>query len=119
MKTHQEWYKRVRADIYALASKRPADIPPGQWEFVVGWTVNLHANCNADFTKVDPNKRELFAAELEKKLRGPVDMSMIDWIWDEYERITQLGKSYSDKYRPTKSDDLKHAEEGCFGIPVK
>jgi hypothetical protein len=119
MKTHNDWYKKVRADIYGLASKRPADVTRGQWEFIIGWTVNLHANCVADFTQVTAIGQDSFASEFEEKLRGSVDISTIDWVWDQYAKFTKSGKLYSDKYRPTKSDDLKHAEEGCFGIPVK
>jgi hypothetical protein len=109
----------VRADIYQLASKRPDDVPRGQWEFLIGWTVNLHANCGADYTQVNEGEREAFAEELEKKLKGHVDMSTIDWMWDTYETLTKSGKLYSDKHRPTKSEDLKYAEAGCFGIPVR
>ena len=33
-----------RADLFALADKRPADVPPEQWEFMVGWTLLLYGN---------------------------------------------------------------------------
>ena len=28
---HLHWYGRVRADLFALADKRPTDVSPGQW----------------------------------------------------------------------------------------
>src|SRR5207253_3040178 len=53
IREHSRWYDQVRADLYSLADKRPADVPPGQWEFMVGWTINLHANWGASHTYVD------------------------------------------------------------------
>jgi hypothetical protein len=113
-----DWSKRVRKDLRELIGKRPADIPPGQWEFAVGWTLNLHANCAA-YATTSLDELELFEERLEAKLRGRVDLTTIDWIWDEYERITDCGKRYSDKYRPTKSPVFQEAAEGCFGLGVK
>ena len=118
MYSHQKWSKRVRADIYSLADKRPPEINRGQWEFAIGWTINLHANCATSYTWVDRREMEPFADELERRIRGPVDMSTIEWIWDEYVRITRHGREYSDRYRPSRSEGWQRATEGWFGIPV-
>lgn len=116
---HRRWYDQVHADLYALADKRPADVPPGQWEFMVGWTINLHTNWGAHHTYVDRDQMWPFLAELEQRLQGPVSVATIDWIWDEYARFTKGGRGYGEGYRPTRSPYLQHAQPGCFGIPVR
>lgn len=116
---HLRWHRQVRPDILALAHKRPLGVSNGQWEFAVGWTLNLHANAGGIHTTVDPDWRLGFAAELRRRLDGPMTLADIDWIWDEYAAHTKYGPSYSDKYRPTRSEAFAHAEQGCFGIPVE
>jgi hypothetical protein len=50
---------------------------------------------------------------------GPVTVATIDWIWDEYARITNGGRLYGERYRPTLSSDLQHARPGFWGIRVR
>jgi hypothetical protein len=114
IRVHGEWDARVRADIRQLACNRPPDVPKGQWEFMVGWTWQMHCNCGMIHTSVEPGWREEFATELERRLAGPMSVADIDWIWDEYAAHTKGGRSY-DRYRPTRSEDLKDAVEGCYG----
>ena len=116
---HLQWYGRVRADLVALADKRPTDVSPGQWEFMVGWTINLHANSAAAKEWVDRGETWPFIEELERRLKGPVTVATIDWIWDEYARITKGGRLYGERYRPTLSSDLQHAQPGFWGIRVR
>lgn len=103
IRVHREWSNRVEADLKSLAGKRPADITLDEWESLVGWTLNLHGNCGVHYAWVDRAEREPFLAELERRLQGPVSVATIDWIWDEYARITKYGQTYSDKFRPTRS----------------
>jgi hypothetical protein len=116
---HRWWHEWARAGIYALADKRPADVPPGRWEFMVGWTLNLHSNCGTWHTWVDREQMWPYLDELERRLHEPVSVATIDWIWDEYARITKGGRGYGERYRPTHSSDLEFAQPGCFGIRVK
>jgi hypothetical protein len=58
-----------------------------------------------------------FERELNRRLKGPVDLQTIDWIWDEMARLTPNGKTYSDSYRPTTPERLKEFEEGSFSWP--
>lgn len=108
----RQWYSDVRADIYSLASKRPPDVSRGEWENMVGCTINLHANCGHS---VDTDWRDRFAAELKRRLQAPVDVATIDWIWDEYVRFTKVGKSYSDMFRPTTPENRTESD---FGMHV-
>jgi|APCry1669189000_1035189.scaffolds.fasta_scaffold227795_1 hypothetical protein len=116
---HLSWFGRVRADLYSLADRRPADVTPGQWEFMVGWTINLHANSAAAKKWVDGGEIWPFVEELERRLKEPVTVATIDWIWDEYARFTKFGRLYGERYRPTQSPDLQHVQPGVWGIRVR
>jgi|SRR5262245_4006302 len=119
LRSHARWYNRVRDAIRELASRRPPEVSRGQWEFVIGWTLNLHANCGGSAGAEGREWQEAFVAELKRRLQGPVGLNTIDWIWDEYERATRHGKDYSDRWRPTRPENLAQAEYVSFGIQVK
>jgi hypothetical protein len=115
---HSRWFGEVHEDIKGLLRKRPPDVPKGQWEFAVGWTLNLHGNAGGIWYTVERGWRPGFAAELHRRLAGPVGLADIEWIWDEYAAHTKHGAWYSDKFRPTRSEAFPLAVEGCFGLPV-
>jgi hypothetical protein len=116
--THSRWYWRIRGDIMELVHKRPPELSKGQWEFVVGWTINLHANCGGIYSSVDPAWPDGFANELERRLAGPITLADIEWIWDEYVTYAKYGQTYSEKWRPTQAEGFLQVQEGCFGIRV-
>src|SRR5262249_22326902 len=100
---HQRWFFRVDASIKNLATQTPPGVDQEQWTQAVLWTLNADGNCCAvaDFLKTrDRAELQQFADELERRINGPVDPKTIDWIWDEFERISKYGKMYSDKFRP-------------------
>ena len=115
---HVRWYDRVRGDIHSLAHKRPPEVSKGQWEFVVGWTNNLHGNCGSVRGSVDLEWRFAFEAELKRRLQGPITLADVEWIWDEYAKHTSYGQTYSDRWHPLRSPEFPHATEGVFGMPV-
>ena len=110
MRTAREWSDAVRADIESLKHKRPPDVTPAQWECTVMWTLNLHGNCASWHTPMEPIVdlawRDGFAAELHRRLQGPVTLADIDWIWDEYAKHTKGGQRYSDDWRPTRDRNI-------------
>ncbi len=100
---HQRWFFRVDASIKSLATRRPPGVDQEQWTQAVLWTQNANGNCCtvAEFLKKrDRADLDRFADELEHRIHGPVDLKTIDWIWDEFERISKYGKHYSDEWRP-------------------
>lgn len=119
IRTHSSWYGRVRGDIMALTHRRPLEVSKGQWEFIVGWTINLHSNCGSIRSAVEPGWRDGFADELERRLSGPVTLADIEWLWDEYVRHTTYGPMYSERWRPTRAEEFRQAQPGYFGIPVE
>jgi hypothetical protein len=112
--------QRVEADVRALALKRPADVTRDQWQYMVGWTINDVGNCLASPRYADSGKLAQFANELHLRCAGKIDVSTIDWIWDQIAEMSpNYGKPYSDKYRPTTPERLEQAPYEHFsGIEV-
>ena len=95
---------------------------PRKWYNAIGWTHNALGNCLAvpEFSKGAEPKTEFsqFADELERRVDGDVGPQTFDWIWDEVVRLSNYGKSYSDRFRPLTGGQLK--DPGNFewaGIP--
>ena len=118
VRSHSIWSRRVRADIEMLAHKRPPKVTKGQWEFVLGWTMNLHGNCGSIWSAVEPEWQDGFAVEFERRLAGSLTLADIEWVWDQYARHTTYGQSYSDRWRPMRAEEFQNAQPGCFGMPV-
>jgi hypothetical protein len=105
---HKEFCDATRAELKTLAEKRPPDVTPRQWDEVVFWTLNLHANCIMSNMRMPRAERAKFLAELRERLSGPVDLKTIDWIWDEVVRLSPgCGKTYSERHRPTTPERLR------------
>jgi hypothetical protein len=116
---HLQFCRETRAEFELLVGKRPPTITRKQWQHVVAWTLNAHANCM--FTRTIPQTdRDQFLTELRRRLQEPVDLTTVDWIWDELVRLTPNGGTYSDRYRPTTPERLREFEEGnvTWGIEV-
>jgi hypothetical protein len=111
LKRHRLFCDHVRAELTMLAKKRPANVTRKQWENVVAWTLNAHANCITYERNMPPEDMEGFETELHQRLQGEVNLATIDWIWDEIIRLTSIGQRYSDYYRPTLPRKLKEFEE--------
>lgn len=89
---------------------------------MVAWTLNAHSNCITFSPNIPQAERDRFLANLQERLRGPVELTTIDWIWDELVRLTSYGKTYSDNWRPTLPERLREFEEGnsmWVGIEVE
>ena len=102
IRSQLQWHERIKADLKTLAQRQPTDANRGQWNFAVHWTHQLDCNCG----ETDRTWRDEFADELERRLKGPVGLADIEWIWDEYVKHTQIGQSYSDQFRPTRDRDF-------------
>jgi hypothetical protein len=117
---HGEFLHATKAEFKSLAKKRPPTLTRKQWENIVAWTLNAHANCLILARNIPQAERNQFLAELRERLRRPVELRDIDWIWDELVRLTSWGRSYSEMFRPTTPERLKEFEEGNdhWGIDV-
>lgn len=112
---HKSWSKRMSKNIIVLAHNRPPNLARGEWEYLIGWTHQLHSNCAAYYTSLDQRLADQFLSDLEEKLQNEISLLIIDWIWDQYALFTKTGFDYSEKYRPTTNRRYQNAEVGCFG----
>lgn len=114
------WAVRIEAKLRELRFKRPPNIARGSWEFLVGWTINLSVNCSPVRREgVTSRDNEQFLQELERKLEEGPQFETIDWIWDEYVRLTKDGQHY-DRFRPTRPEaGWENAPVGCLGWAVE
>jgi len=110
IRSHNRGYERVQRALMSLKNRRPPEVSEQRWAYAVGWTLNALGNCGS-YPAVGPYAMEGLADELEGKLRGEVDMGTIDRVWDEFVRISPVGKSY-DRFRPTRHGRLEEADIG-------
>ena len=107
----QRWRKNDRRISRAL-----------QWNNVVGWTIQGHTNTLIANWWIPRAEMDRFLAELRERLRGPVELATIDWIWDEFERLApDHGPTYSRNHRPTSPEKLREFDENggiWLGIDV-
>lgn len=109
---HSEFCRATKIELKSLAKKRPPGVTRDQWHHVVAWTLNGHANCLTFSPCVAQHDRDHFVTDLRERLRGPVDLQTIDWIWDEFVRLApSWGPSYSERWRPTHPDKLREFEQ--------
>ncbi len=108
-------YDKIYTAVDNLVDRRPKGVTIKQWENAISWTLNDIGNClcQPDYIK-DMKRLYNFADQLDEKLKNEVDMSTIDWIWDEIAIISTGGQQYSEKYRPTTPERLKEAEESSY-----
>lgn len=94
--------------IRSLESRRPAEMTPGKWECAVGWTCTLHAN-SLDAWQADATSMRQFREQLAGKLKGPVSMQTITWIWDSYAKLCRGGANYQ-RFRPVMLAEIDRTE---------
>jgi hypothetical protein len=112
-------HDQIRTMVDSLAQHRPQGVTKGQWVWVVGWTHNGVDNCFFSPSHIKDEERYYhFADELKRRIQSRVDLSTIDWIWDEFETISTGGRSYSDNWRPTTPEHFREAGPTDFGFDV-
>jgi hypothetical protein len=86
--------------LLSLHSRCPRGIPPQNWEEAVNWTAT--AQCNTFFSPSHASKADLdqFGRDVEDRLRGPVGVDTIEWIWDRLAETGPTGREYVERFRP-------------------
>jgi hypothetical protein len=109
---HHAFCRALDAELKTLAHKRPPGVTRNQWHHVVAWTWNAHSNTLVASPGIPRVEQERLLAELRERLASPVTLATIDWIWDEFVRLSPgWGASYSDRWRPTGPEKLREFEE--------
>lgn len=97
VRRHAAFCRATRAEFVLLAEKLPPKITRKQWTHIVAWTLNAHANCLAFEQNIPQQDRDRFLEQLRARVRNPVELETVDWIWDELVRLTSHGEAYSDR----------------------
>lgn len=108
--------RQIEQQIDSLAKRRPAEMTKEQWTSAVAWTRNLHGNSLISF-QCDSATLSDFRDRLEERLAGPVDMTTILWIWDEYARVCPGGAKYQ-RFRPMMLEEIEAGGGGWGDIGV-
>jgi type III secretory pathway component EscS len=108
---HRHTLERIEDLLVELEGRYPDGVPPKHWDNALAWTWNAKANClqvpDFMFDENDSQKQFVrFADELEQRAKGQGGPETIAWIWDEIERLSKIGKTYSDKWRPVHGGKL-------------
>jgi hypothetical protein len=98
---------RTRAVLVSLLNRPPQNVSTADWRDSIGMTITAHANCFLDDPRLDLVEYERFVDELENRSNGAITLDLIDWVWDEIERIGVNGTSYSADYRPTRNGRIR------------
>ena len=115
---HARLFHHLESAIGGLALHRPPGVPAAQWRYAVDSTYYANEVCCSIHEPVDLHGLARFSRELDERIgRGSVDMSTIDWIWDEFERITCAGHRFSRDHRPTRPDRLAEAASWSPWVP--
>ena len=113
---HVSLSTQVREKIQSLKPKRPPDVPADQWDRAVDWTSNLIAQVYFAPNKGDPDSLQRLCESLDGKIKGQVNLTTLQWVWEECEKAPRSGAEYAIRFRdvrlltkePVTDDDLPH-----------
>lgn len=108
--------RQIEQQIDSLAKRRPPEMTRSQWTSAVAWTRNLHGNSLISF-QCDSATLGNFRDRLAERLAGPVDMTTIHWIWDEYALACPGGAKYQ-RFRPMMLEEIEAGGGGWVGLDV-
>ncbi|HAV62612.1 MAG TPA: hypothetical protein DCY13_09630 [Verrucomicrobiales bacterium] len=90
-----------------LAVSNNEDLTDGQLAYCVGWTWNLHCNCGVLPQWLPTAELERIVEELEAKIDAGPNRATIDWLWDEYGRLSSIDYQ---RFRPTLVENWSQQE---------
>lgn len=87
--------ENVRQLLQQMRTRRPDEVPEKQWNQAVEWAEIVTSNvaCVDYFFPLEDLKP--FRVELEQKMKGPVDLNTIDWIWTDLKSGNSSGAKYA------------------------
>lgn len=91
--------QQTRSKIELLSARRPPNVSPDQWQRAVDWTSNVVVQIyfSPDHGDLDSLKR--LCKSLDKKIAGQVDLTTLQWVWDQCEKAEGFGQVYAIKLR--------------------
>jgi hypothetical protein len=99
MREYGEVANEMCSAIFALANRVPTGVNPSEWKEAVKLTAVAHFNAFHLFHPPPTEELHRLREELMPKLRGPVDIPTLAWIWDRLARTGVDGKRITDHNR--------------------
>jgi len=99
----REYLQEQRAGrelIVQLQRRRPADVDPETWEWATNWAITAY--CNVCFSREHVSLDELrrFNDDMAERLRVPVGLATVDWVWERLGRTGPHGLNYRQRFEP-------------------
>jgi hypothetical protein len=107
---------QVKEKIQSLAVRCPPDVPSAQWKRAVDWTSNLISQEYIAPSDEDPDSLRELHDGLSEKIKGTVDLTTLQWVWEQCEKAPRGGAGYAIRFRsirlltkePITDNDLPH-----------
>lgn len=99
--------------IKRLLDRRPPDVDANTWGTAWSWLQTAYSNICFSPDYVPHDELRLFLADLEERLRGPVELTTWDWVWDRLGQTGPHGRSYQQKYEPGYRLDIREHLEAA------
>jgi hypothetical protein len=99
LREYFSFVQQTRSKIESLSLSRPPNIPPGQWQEAVDSTSNVIGQIYfyPDHGGLESLKR--LCKELDEKISGQVDLTTLQWVWNECEKAEGRGQVYAVRFR--------------------
>ncbi|MBC8290143.1 MAG: hypothetical protein H8E37_07480 [Planctomycetes bacterium] len=114
MRRHRNVAERMSVTILSLSEHRPPNVTEDQWAFCLLQAWNLHSNYGGVPSYVPTDDLIEIEKGLRKKIDEGVDLTLFDWLWDEYIRAYPRAANYN-KWRPTSEMHKEQFESGAHG----
>ena len=90
----------VDAVIRNLQPTDPASVTPAVWDCVRGATITAYDNVCVGPEHVSITEMIRLREDLDRKLKGKVDLDTLVWIWERLGQTGPTGKDYATRFRP-------------------
>ena len=94
-------HRRAAAEtVESLSESRPPGVSARTWDDATGWATTAYHNVCFSDDHVQLSELKKFAADIEQRCAGDVDLSTIDWIWKRLAETGPHGKQYVARFEP-------------------
>jgi hypothetical protein len=109
-------HRQVKEKIQSLAVRCPPDVPSAQWQRAVDWTSNLISQEYFEPSGKDRDSLRELNDGLADKIKGNVDLTTLQWVWEQCEKKPRPSAEYAIRFRsirlltkePITDNDLPH-----------
>jgi hypothetical protein len=92
-------WQEACSKINSLGTRKPANVPPDQWQRAVEWTANVVGQIYCVHTFDDPEEIRRLCESLDQKIAGQVDLTTLQWVWEQCEDEEDVRHVYAIRFR--------------------